>query len=101
MGPGAVNPVDVEAHWRELLSIHPPACAWPGGHGPPTLLVEIGREDHTVIPERMAGPTAPQGVKRTNKPNSAILIGSCLLFLSSVNGVIISFSEVIVLGLMR
>lgn len=53
-GPAAVNAHDLEASWRELLGIHPPAGSGPGGHSPPAPLLEIGGEDHAVIPERMA-----------------------------------------------
>lgn len=92
-GPGAVNARDREASWRELLGIHPPASPGPGGQSPPTFLMEIGREDHAVIRERMA--PSPTKVKRSSRPDLAVLLGSCLLFPSSVSGGIISFSEVI------
>lgn len=49
-----MNTRELEASWRELWGIHPPASCGPGGHSPPAPVVEIGREDHAVISERMA-----------------------------------------------
>lgn len=73
--PGTVNAGDLEAYWREMVGIHSPARSGPGDQSPPTLPMEMGREEHAVT---LTGwPHHPTKGKTTNKPYLAILFGSC------------------------